>query len=290
MNLSIEKTNQKLEGGTRKSGRRKVGCDETPLVTIVTVVFNGAVDLDVTINSVLNQTYQNVEYIVIDGGSVDGTLDIIRKYDEKLDYWVSEPDFGLYFAMNKGLQLATGKWINFMNCGDSFFSNQTIDEIFSIRREGILYGDVMFHFNHTNAVYVKAKELSNFWKGMQFVHQTAFVPTSIMNEIPFDTNYKFVADYNSLYQMYLNNVNFSYTGITVCNFLAGGLSDNNPKAILECERVLYGLHGSYRIRAYYFLRYIECFIKFNFAKLIGNSLYSMLRVKKDRLRSLLLKS
>jgi glycosyltransferase involved in cell wall biosynthesis len=95
---------------------------KNPLITIITVVFNGEKFLEETICSVVNQTYDNIEYIIIDGGSTDGTLDIIRKYEKKIDYWISEKDKGIYDAMNKGIEIATGEWINFMNAGDRFLN------------------------------------------------------------------------------------------------------------------------------------------------------------------------
>ena len=91
-----------------------------PLITIITVAYNAVKDIENTILSVLNQTYPNIEYIIIDGGSTDGTLDIIKKYEDKISYWVSEPDKGIYDAMNKGTLKATGVWLNFMNAGDTF--------------------------------------------------------------------------------------------------------------------------------------------------------------------------
>ncbi len=84
----------------------------------MTVTYNAEELLEETILSVINQSYKNIEYIIIDGASTDGTIDIIKKYEEKIDYWMSEPDEGIYFAMNKAIEKATGKWINFMNAGD----------------------------------------------------------------------------------------------------------------------------------------------------------------------------
>ena len=280
--------NRKEEGGLRTQRYFKMSLPYKPLITVITVVFNGEKYLEDTILSVLNQTYNNIEYIIIDGGSTDGTIDIIKKYDGQIDYWVSEKDDGLYYAMNKGLFLAVGDWVNFMNCGDSFFEKDTIDKIFKCKnRNGVIYGDVMFSFDGTNFVYVKAKELIHFWKGMQFVHQASFVSSDLMRKYPFDTSYKLIADYNSLYQIYLSNAEFTYVNLPICNFLAGGISDNNPKTICESKKMIFKIHRNINTKLFYHFRYIECFIKYYIAKYIGQSNYALLRVAKSKLLNLL---
>lgn len=114
---------RKGEGGLRKQGYFKVsdgdqGINESPMITVITVVFNGAATIEQTILSVINQAYDNVEYIIVDGGSSDGTKDIIKKYEYAIDYWVSEPDEGIYDAMNKGIILSTGRFVININVGD----------------------------------------------------------------------------------------------------------------------------------------------------------------------------
>jgi glycosyltransferase involved in cell wall biosynthesis len=111
------------EGGLRTQGYFKTSLESKPLITVVTVVFNGEQFLEETIQSVINQTYDNIEYIIIDGGSTDGTLGIIRKYEHAIDYWVSEKDNGIYDAMNKGCVLAVGEGLVFLNAGDYYVGN-----------------------------------------------------------------------------------------------------------------------------------------------------------------------
>lgn len=119
--LKTPDSEQKIaEGGLRLQGLYKTSSEDKPLITVVTVVFNGAVFLEETIKSVIEQTYDNVEYIIVDGGSTDGTLDIIHKYESAIDYWVSEPDQGMYDALSKGFKLSSGSLISYLNAGDLY--------------------------------------------------------------------------------------------------------------------------------------------------------------------------
>ena len=144
VNINIIK-NREDKGGLRTQGYLKKSFDDKPLVSIVTVVYNGEVFLEKTIQSVINQSYSNIEYIIIDGGSTDETVDIIKKYEDRIDYWVSEIDSGIYDAMNKGIDLASGDWINFMNAGDSFVGCNVLlnlNYFLSDINYDIIYGDV----------------------------------------------------------------------------------------------------------------------------------------------------
>ena len=114
---------RKGEGGLRTKGYFKKSYENKPLISIITVVYNGEKHLEETIQSVINQTYDNVEYIIIDGGSTDGTLEIIKKYEDKIDYWVSEKDRGMYNALNKGFSCANGEYLGWLNADDTLFPN-----------------------------------------------------------------------------------------------------------------------------------------------------------------------
>jgi len=129
-------------GGLRTRGLYKAEGPE-PIVTVITIAYNCASSIEETMLSVLNQTYSNIEYIVIDGGSTDGTLDVIRKYGHAIDYWISEPDRGIYDAINKGVRASTGQWLNCMNVKDVFFSNNTIQTI----ADKYLHGEARFIYS-----------------------------------------------------------------------------------------------------------------------------------------------
>ncbi|WP_238946933.1 glycosyltransferase family 2 protein [Seongchinamella unica] len=147
---------RKAEGGLRTKSLFKKPTPDSPVVTVVTVVFNNSAYIERTISSVLEQTYDNVEYIVIDGGSTDGTLEIIRQYDDKIDYWVSEPDRGLYDAMNKAISVASGQWLNFMNSGDVFVDQNALNRAMAFCGPGadVIYSD---HYRYNESVGITRK-------------------------------------------------------------------------------------------------------------------------------------
>ena len=124
--------------------------ERQPVFSIITVTYNAERWLERTILSVLSQSYPNIEYIIIDGGSTDGTVDIIKKYEERIAYWVSEPDKGIYDAMNKGIQKATGEWINFMNAGDVYAANDVLVQLMQCEHSEarILRGNIIRVYPH----------------------------------------------------------------------------------------------------------------------------------------------
>jgi glycosyltransferase involved in cell wall biosynthesis len=117
-----------------------------PRISIITVVYNGMKYIERTMNSVLNQTYSDIEYLLIDGGSTDGTVDCIKKYADRIDHWQSEPDRGIYDAMNKGLEKATGEYVWFINAGDEIYAPETVERIGPLLRERAdsYYGETLF--------------------------------------------------------------------------------------------------------------------------------------------------
>mgnify|MGYP000895745767 FL=1 len=169
-----------------------------PLISIITVVYNCKDDLEMTIKSIIDQTYPNIEYIVIDGNSNDGTIDIIKKYQNKITYWISEPDEGIYDAMNKGIRQSTGDWINFMNAGDRFYDQNILSSLFipvPKPSTDIIYGDT--EFIYTFGKYIrKPASLTYLKESMIFCHQSSFVRTYLLKKREFNTKYKICADYD----------------------------------------------------------------------------------------------
>lgn len=232
---------RKAEGGLRTQGYFKCSQEGKPLISVITVVFNGAEHLEQTINSVICQAYENVEYIIIDGGSTDGTLDIIRKYEGQIDYWVSEPDEGIYDAMNKAAALATGKWINFMNTGDSFHDDEVISSMFTgvdLDDVAAIYGDVMSVYSKAHKVLRKSRQLNLFYQGFPFSRQSVFVKTNLLKNESFDQQYHINADYDFFYKLYQKNFKFLYRSLVVANFDMFGASTNYVKSFQEKKRIL----------------------------------------------------
>lgn len=190
-----------------------------PKVSVVTVSYNAVSSIESTILSVINQTYSNIEYIIIDGGSRDGTVEIIKKYASRISYWISEPDKGIYDAMNKGIDKANGEWVNFMNAGDSFYEVSTIESFMdkvSLSAD-IAYGDTMILYS-MGKVLEKAKPLNLIKERMVFGHQATFVKAYLLKQFKFDTSYRSSGDYHFFYQMYMKKYFFEYIPIVVANY------------------------------------------------------------------------
>ncbi len=190
---------------------------DNPLISVVTVVFNGAKNIEKTIVSVLNQNYKNVEYIIIDGGSTDGTIEIIKKHEPKIKYWTSKPDKGIYDAMNKAIDIATGEWINFMNCGDRFASDEVLN-LFTIKQNAdLLYGNAIIEYAEFNAPF-KKYSLDKMWNRSPFCHQACFVRTSLMKQYKFNLEYKIGADHDLFFRAYKENRKFLDLDVLICYF------------------------------------------------------------------------
>lgn len=213
----------------------KDGIVRLPLITVITVVLNGKEHLEKTIQSVINQTYPNVEYIVIDGGSTDGTVDIIKKYDDYIDYWVSEPDRGIYDAMNKGIELVSGLWINFMNAGDTFAQTDIIEKVFEnskVFSADVVYGDVVVDYHEFEKV-VRAKPIKTLNREMAFSHQSAFIRTSVHKNRKFNLNYKIAADYNFFYNLWKTGHSFFYLSLIISKVVVGGVAYRKRLKVLN---------------------------------------------------------
>lgn len=196
-----------------------------PKITVVTVCYNAVDVIEKTILSVINQTYSNIEYIVIDGNSNDGTVDVIRKYADKISKWVSEPDNGIYDAMNKGTDLATGEWINFMNAGDFFVNNHVIENLLPVfgEKHDVIYGDTIF-VNDGNKKGQKAYERENAMPS--FCHQSSFISTLLMKRYHYDQSFIIAADTDFFDRIYKEGCDFFHVDLFISMVNMDGVSSN----------------------------------------------------------------
>jgi len=270
---------------TRKDGLRfqevhhKKNISGCPLVSAITVVKNGEKYLEQTIKSVINQTYTNIEYVIIDGGSTDNTLDIIQKYENKIDYWVSENDKGIYDGMNKGVDLAKGEWIVFLNAGDRFYKSNTIEKIFlgNNYNADFIYGDCKIVYNSKFSRIQQAGEIKNLWKGMIFSHQSLFVRYDVFRKYKFNINNKIGADFEFIYSCYINKYKFYNIHFPVAAILAGGLSDTNRiGSILSWWSTVNKFSRDFRLDVYYFILFFDTLMRIGMKKILPNKVYSLL--------------
>lgn len=224
--------NRQGEGGLRTQGFYKKSYNEKPLISIITVVYNGEKFLEETILSTLNQSYDNVEYIIIDGGSTDGTLDIIRKYENVVDYWVSEKDFGIYDAMNKGINVATGDWINFMNAGDKLFDINTIKNIIPSLNVDLIYGNHALYKEQSNEYNIVDVSTYSDKRNIPFCHQSLFVKAKLLKKNLFNIKYKIAADYDQYLRLKNLDTKILYLPMTISLYLDGGLSSTSRKKLI----------------------------------------------------------
>jgi len=198
-------------------------------VSIVTVVFNGEKYLEQTIQSVLNQTYSNIEYIIIDGGSTDGTVDIIKKYEHKLAYWVSEKDNGIYNAMNKGITHCNGELIGIINADDWYESNaiELVVNAYSEEQFDICHGNLNLIDLNSN-IFIKATDdLKDMKKRMMIFHPTVFIKKSIyLTHGMYDESFNIAADYDLILRLYTKKMKFLRISKLITNFREGGISSN----------------------------------------------------------------
>ncbi|MBK7627789.1 MAG: glycosyltransferase [Bacteroidales bacterium] len=252
-----------------------------PLVSIVTVVRNGVKTLQRTISSIANQTYKNIEFIIIDGNSSDGTVDIIKRNEHLIDHWISEPDAGIYDAMNKGIKIAKGDWINFMNSDDEFLSPNTLSNIFHSTISptiSIVYGDLIA-YDQANLLElkVKAKKIKDIWKRMCFSHQACFVKGNVMRANNFNLNFTLAADYYLMLSLFKSGHEFLYIPEPFAKTSILGKSYSNPITIIETRIISLSFDDSVKNRIYQSGYTLFTILKGKIMKVFGIKLTSSFR-------------
>lgn len=224
----LKKTHKlRIEGGFYVSDFSKNLHQDKILVTIITVVFNGEKYLENTIQSVLNQTYKNIEYIIIDGGSTDKTIDIIRRYDKQISYWLSEPDEGISDAFNKGISLSKGEIIGILS-SDDWYEENTVEIIVKQFMESsaeIICGSSQF-WNNDKKDFISFSRIDLLEQEMTVNHATVFIKKDIYWNFGLFKTYQVAMDYDLLLRFKLNNVKFLVIPDILANVRVGGVSNS----------------------------------------------------------------
>lgn len=225
-------------------------------ISVVTVCYNAADLIEDTIKSVVNQTYPDMEYIVIDGKSTDTTSEIINRYQDSISYSISEEDKGIYDAMNKGIAAATGDYIIFMNAGDRFAANDVLEKVApKLGNHTVVSGK--WNRCYANGIVKSGspKSINALKVEMPICHQATFVKLPYHKKTPFDTSLKLSADYDFFYNAWKRHESFSYIDEVVVDFLEaqGASSDNIKTSVIEREKAWKGEKGLHLRRLH--LRY-----------------------------------
>jgi len=205
-------------------------------VSIITVSKNSKGTISQTIESVLNQTYPNIEYIIIDGASTDGTIELIENYKEQIHHYISEKDNGIYDAMNKGIKAASGDIVGILNSDDTFYSTDIVEKLVrSFEKENIdaVYGDVQFIDPLTNKVirYYSSKKftINKFQYGLMPAHPSFYAKRELFNKFGcYKTDYKIASDFELLLRfLYINKIKIKYVPGPIVSMRKGGISTKN---------------------------------------------------------------
>lgn len=260
----------------------------TPVLSVITVCFQAKASVQATFASLLAQTWTDFEYLVVDGGSTDGTKELLEASAPAFSQagvrfrWRSEPDRGIYDAMNKGVRMAAGEWLLFLNAGDLLADAQVLARVFAApANAGILYGDTICIYQGQKKLY-PALPLSRLSREMAFCHQSAFVKRALLRGQPYDITYKVCADHHFFLSMYLRGEIFAYLPFPVSVYEISGYSDQNKfRSHREQHRMQKEL-GIFRLTPSWLFREIRFYLKQGLKSLFGQRLIDL--VRKNRLR------
>jgi len=246
--ITVTPHRKQIEGGQNVRGKNfPTRHTDLPLISIITPVFNAANTIRRTIQSVIEQTYENIEFIVIDGGSTDGTVDLLREFENHIAFWTSEPDAGVYDAMNKGIASANGEWLYFLGADDWLAGKNVIKELFkSIDPDcSLLFGNVIFideDDRHLHKFTSRFCWKSYLWNTIH--HQGAFYRRELFDNFRYNPNFRVLADYELNFKIYISNLYWCQSSNIIAYCGSKGISS-------ERKRRFQSLIDSYYIRIQY---------------------------------------
>lgn len=211
-----------------------------PKLSIITVNLNNRDGLKRTIDSVVSQTFTDYEWIVIDGGSTDGSRELIEQYQDHFAFWCSEPDKGIYNAMNKGITHAKGEWLQFLNSGDLLYNDNILQNIFSTNYNAdVIYGDAMrYSSNNTIPWHVTKNITLSFLMYFSICHQSSFFNKNVFINRCYNETYRLASDWALYLQLVLENAHFQYVPYCITYFENEGLTyTNHSLASTEREKI-----------------------------------------------------
>jgi glycosyltransferase involved in cell wall biosynthesis len=218
------------KGGTRSlNGQFRKRMDNAPLISVITIVLNGERYLERTIKSVIGQGYPNFEYIIIDGNSTDHTLDIIRKYDSEIDFWLSEPDNGISDGFNKGFSFSSGEFIAYLNSDDWYEPDALAIMANEMHDQKVIYCGHMNLWSPDGSKFIKNHRSNpdRIFQTMRIAHPASFVPRKVFTLTGgFSTRYRVAMDYDFMIKAKLNGFGFKVVDLLVANQFTGGNSRN----------------------------------------------------------------
>lgn len=205
-------------------------------INIVTINLNNKDGLERTIKSVINQTFfDKINYIIIDGGSTDGSVNIIEKYKDYLSYYISEHDNGIFHAMNKGVSVCNGEYVQFLNSGDNLHSNDVIEKIYDELTEDVVFGNMLVEPFRESILITKY----DFFGDWYMPHTSTFTKVDLLKDKKLCEDYKIISDWIWYYEyICLNKLPYKHIDIIITDFYSGGVSSNHENCLIEERRYL----------------------------------------------------
>lgn len=258
-----------------------------PVLSIITVSYRAKDQIQTTMTSILAQTWKNFEYLVIDGKSDDGTENLLLQASESFSQagisfrFISEPDHGIYDAMNKGTRMAQGEWLLFLNAGDLLADVRTLEHVFQASSDAqVIYGDTLCTYQGQTRIY-PALPLNHLTYEMPFCHQSAFISRHLMLEHPYDTTYKVCADHHFFLTVYLQNITFEYRNFSISIYEISGYSDRNKLLSHQEKHRMQKETGVFHFSLSWLMRECAFYFKLGIKMIFGQRLID--QVRKNRL-------